>query len=65
MSDNTEVLEEQNQGWTWGSWQVILLILNAVLGIIIIEWSWAKNHRFRNPIKELNDLVPEWSRDDA
>ena len=56
---------EQNQGWTWGSWQVILLILNAVLGIIIFEWCWSKTYRFRNPIKELDDMVPEWRRDDA
>ena len=56
---------EQNQGWTWGSWQVILLILNAVFGLIIFEWSYAKSHRFRSPIKELDDLIPEWRRDDA
>ena len=56
---------EQNDRWTWGSWQVILLIINAVLGLIIFEWSWAKCYRFRNPIKELDDLIPEWRRDDA
>ena len=56
---------EENNGWTWGSWQVILLILNAAFGIILFEWSWSKSKRFRDPIKELDDLIPEWRRDDA
>ena len=26
--------------WKWYSWQVVLLILNAVLGLILFEWAW-------------------------
>ena len=33
--------------WSWSSWQVILLIVNASLGLILFEWAWWKNRRFR------------------
>ena len=42
-----------------------MIILNAVLGILLLEWAWKKNARFRAPIKELDDLVPEFHRADA
>lgn len=47
------------------SWQVILLIANAVLGIIILEWAWQRNTRFRQPIEELDNLMPAFRRNDA
>jgi len=36
--------------WKWYSWQVILLELNAVIGLILFEWAWYKNRRWRKPI---------------
>ena len=32
----------------------ILLIVNALLGIILLEYAWYKLRRFRKPILELN-----------
>ena len=51
--------------WTWGSWQVILLILNAVAGLIWFEWAWRQTVRFRNPVAELEELMPSYRRLDA
>ena len=33
--------------WNWYSWQVILLILNAVFGLIAFEWAWNRTKRHR------------------
>ena len=43
----------------------ILLLINAVLGIIAFEWAWFKFKRFRNPNKELSALYPGLRRDDC
>jgi len=51
--------------WTWSSWQVILLLLNAGFGLIAFEWAWHKTRRFRSPVKELEALVPAFRRNDA
>ena len=42
-----------------------MLLVNAGLGFILIEWSWYKTRYFRKPIKELNDLMPSFRRNDA
>lgn len=51
--------------WMWYSWQVILLELNALIGLILFEWAWYKNRRWRKPIKELDCLLPAFRRTDA
>ena len=56
---------------TWGpvlseiTWTHLLLITNAIAGLLIFEWSWKKTGRFRNPINELNAQFPELARHDA
>jgi hypothetical protein len=47
------------------SWWFILIVVNAVLGLITFELVWRKTVRYRKPIKELNDLFPAFRRDDA
>ena len=51
--------------WTWTSWQVILILTNAVLGLIIFEYSWYKTRRWRKPIAEVDNLLPAYRRPDA
>ena len=40
--------------WNYYSWQVILIVINACLGLVAFEWAWYKNRRYRTPIKELD-----------
>ena len=48
------------------SWWFILLVLNAVVGISMLEITWKNVVRFRNPpSKELNDLFPAFRRNDS
>ena len=47
------------------TWTSVLLVLNAILGIMMLEWAWSKTSRYRNPIAELNAQFPELSRHDA
>jgi hypothetical protein len=44
---------------------VILLILNAVLGLILFELAWKKTLRYRDPIPELEMAIPAYRRNDA
>ena len=46
-------------------WLAILLIINALAGLIAFEWGWRSTYRFRNPIKELDDQFPAYRRLDA
>ena len=46
-------------------WYYILLIINAVCGLIAFEWTWRKTYRYRNPIKELDEQFPAYRRLDA
>ena len=57
--------QDDDDHWTWGSWQVIFILLNASLGLICFEWAWYKMRHYRKPIKELNDLLPAFRRTDA
>ena len=36
------------------TWTSVLLVLNAICGLIMLEWAWHKTSRYRNPIAELN-----------
>lgn len=51
--------------WTWSSWQVILLLLNAGFGLIMFEWAWYVLYRFRKPISDLDEMLPAFRRNDA
>ena len=51
--------------WTWYSWQVILIILNALLGLIAFEWAWYTTKRHRDPPPGLEELMPAFRRVDA
>ncbi len=66
--DLTKTVDEDSSNgssWHWYSWQVILLMLNAITGLAVFEWSWYMNYRFRKPIPELDDLMPSFRRVDA
>jgi len=43
----------------------ILILLNAIFGAILLEISWAKLSRFRNPNAELDEHFPAFRRTDA
>lgn len=47
------------------TWTHVLLLLNAICGLLIFEWAWYKNRRFRYPIAELNAQFPELMRTDT
>ena len=47
------------------SFLTILLALNALIGLIALEWSWYKFRRFRNPNKDLDILYPAYRRNDS
>ena len=51
--------------WPLFTWTNILLVANAILGIVAFEWAWYKTGRFRNPIQELDAQFPEIRRFDA
>ena len=36
------------------TWTSVLICLNALCGLIMLEWAWFKTQRFRHPIDELN-----------
>ena len=65
--DPTGQVEEINDDgkWTWSSWQVILILVNAVLGLIAFEYAWWKARRFRRPVAELDALMPAFRRNDV
>ena len=46
-------------------WFSLLLIFNAVLGIIVFEWAYAQTYILRNHPKDLNALFPVQQRFDA
>jgi hypothetical protein len=60
-----ETPEDTSGWWTWTSWQVILILVNALLGLITFEWAWYQTYRFRKPIAELENLLPAFRRNDA
>ena len=51
--------------WTLPNSVIVLIILNALIGIIAFEWAWKQTLHFRDPIPELESLMPAWRRDDA
>lgn len=60
-------LEETYFGswWQYFTWFNILLVTNALLGLLIFEWTWYRTRRLRKPITELNAQFPELCRNDA
>ena len=44
---------------------MLFIATNAISGILLLEWAWKKNVRFREPIQELEDLMPAFRRYDA
>ena len=50
--------------WTWTSWQVILLISNAVLGLIAFEYVWYATRRYRKH-DDLHAMFPAFRRTDV
>ena len=44
---------------------LIILTVNAILGLLLFEWAWFKTRRSRAPIHELNAQFPELSRPEA
>ena len=45
-------------------WRIVLL-LNALFGVLLFEWAWAKMSRFRNPDKDIHEMFPAFRRNDA
>ena len=52
-------------GWTLNSWYGYMILTNALLGVLLLEYSWSKTKHFRAPIPELDALMPAWRRNDA
>ena len=42
-----------------------MILTNALLGVLLLEYSWSKTKHFRAPIPELDALMPAWRRNDA
>ena len=63
--------EEAGEAGSAGSWTIdltfwnVVIILNAVLGLILFELAWFKFRRFRNPNKDLDAIYPAYRREDA
>ena len=53
-----------SQAWTWSSWQVILILLNALCGLIAFEISWKRTYGHRHPNPEIAQVVPAFRRTD-
>ena len=67
--DATLTPDESSGGqWHWYSWQVILLVLNAVFGLILFEWAWHKTKRMREleeKMPDLHKIMPAFRRTDV
>ena len=46
------------------SWIRLLLLINAFTGLYLFEIAWKKVERLRKPIKELDDMFPQFKRSD-
>ena len=46
-------------------WYLILLIINAILGLAAFEWAWLQMKPFRNYVKERDDRYPPFKRLDV
>ena len=52
-------------GWL-SNWWFILLVLNAIIGLLLLDKAWKNTIRFRcPPSQELEDLFPAFRRKDA
>jgi len=43
----------------------IVFGLNAAIGLFMLEYSWFKMRRFRNPNRDLDAIYPAYRRADA
>ena len=48
-----------------GKWFVIFPLLNAILGVLILEWAWYNTQRIHNVDEERDACFPEFRRLDA
>ena len=55
----------QVAGTTYATTIVIVMVLNAIIGITAFNWAWKKSDRFRNPNTKLVELFPAYRRTDA
>ena len=59
-------IDTDDVGYKWLlDWRIVLLVLNCVIGLSLFEFAWYYTSKFRDPIPELNDLMPHYRRDDA
>ena len=65
MEDNQTTQEQDDFGWKWSSWQVILIMLNALIGLIAFEYAWKGTYLHRNPNFEINEVMPMFRRRDT
>ena len=55
-----------SSSWTdYVSFWNLAIFMNAICGLLILEISWYKFRRFRNPNKDLDAIYPAYRRDDA
>jgi len=63
------VIEEgdvkQEVYWTWTNWRTVMLMMNAVLGLVWLEWTFYRTKRFRTVPKDLDHQFPAWRRTDV
>ena len=51
--------------WTWTSWRTIMVMMNAVIGLIWLEMTFYRTKRFRTVPKDLDSQFPAWRRTDV
>ena len=54
MAENELFESEFGAFWEWITIWKVLIILNAIFGLIIFEKAWYTTRRFRKPIQELD-----------
>ena len=50
--DETDVKPEVY--WTWTNWRTVMLMMNAVIGLVWLEWTFYRTKRFRTVPKDLD-----------
>jgi hypothetical protein len=51
--------------WTWTNWRTVMLMMNAVIGLAWLEWTFYRTKRFRTVPKDLDNQFPAWRRTDV
>ena len=60
-----KIMEDDGPWYLSARFWTITLTINAIVGLIIFEITWASTKRYRNPIKELDERFPMYRRIDA